>query len=61
MLLEHAPRILGDVADLQRNLESLGDSVTGRVSVGAFPRPWPCWCPWRSRTWVVSIPGFGWR
>ncbi|STZ56570.1 LysR family transcriptional regulator [Mycolicibacterium tokaiense] len=37
VLLEHAPRILGNVADLQRNLESLGDSVTGRVSVGAFP------------------------
>ena len=46
VLLEHAPRILGDLADLQRHLEALGDEVSGRVSVGAFPAAMAVLVPW---------------
>lgn len=37
VLIEHAARILGAVDTLRHDLGSLGDTLTGRVSLGAFP------------------------
>jgi DNA-binding transcriptional LysR family regulator len=36
-VVEHAGRILSDVDSLRREIESLGDPLTGRVRIGVFP------------------------
>jgi len=37
LVAEHAARILGGVTALRRDLDGLGDHLSGRVAVGAFP------------------------
>lgn len=57
LALDHAARILGEVAALQRDLHALGDRLGGRVSVGAFPAAMSVLLPRAIARLTVEHPG----
>lgn len=54
---EHAARILGAVAALRHELDSLGDRLAGRVAVGAFPAAMSVLVPRAVARLAVEHPG----
>jgi DNA-binding transcriptional LysR family regulator len=56
-VVEHAARILGTVATLRHELDSLGDRLAGRVAVGAFPAAMSVLVPRAVARLAVDHPG----
>lgn len=57
VVVEHAARLLGGVDALRHDLDSLGDRLAGRVTVGAFPAAMAVLVPRAVARLAVDHPG----